>query len=190
MDQTPLIFVTGATGFIGKRLVQYLLRAGFRVRVSVRNDEGAASLKRLSHTQHLEILKVNLFENEGVDQCLNEADGIYHLAGRVTAWDEASFMEANSHLTERLVQGAIRARTHLKHFIHVSSLAAAGPSSENNPHIESLPEGPVSAYGRSKLAGERPWRQSIIVGCENGAKSSGALLKGAPRKVVQFHTRR
>src|SRR5262249_27707444 len=44
----------------------------------------------------------------------------------------------------------------LKRFVYVSSLAAAGPaSSHDRPKTEAETESPVSAYGESKLAGER-----------------------------------
>src|SRR5437899_226614 len=39
--------------------------------------------------------------------------------------------------------------------VHISSLAAAGPASRAAPRAEDDPPAPMTAYGRSKLAGER-----------------------------------
>ena len=42
-----------------------------------------------------------------------------------------------------------------KRFVYLSSLAAAGPSCDGAPSKETGEPKPVSAYGRSKLEGER-----------------------------------
>jgi nucleoside-diphosphate-sugar epimerase len=53
------------------------------------------------------------------------------------------------------VAAACARRTNPPVLVVVSSLAAAGPSDVGRPHVESDSPAPVSAYGRSKLAGEQ-----------------------------------
>jgi nucleoside-diphosphate-sugar epimerase len=87
-------------------------------------------------------------------------DVIYQVAGLVAARSEAEFLTVNRDGTARLVDAASDAGR--PHVVLVSSLAAAGPSQpgrrltgEEEPH-------PVTAYGRSKLAGERVVRRSSL----------------------------
>jgi uncharacterized protein YbjT (DUF2867 family) len=44
MQDSKLVLVTGATGYIGGRLVPHLLEAGYRVRFLVRDAKRAESL--------------------------------------------------------------------------------------------------------------------------------------------------
>ena len=69
-------FVTGATGFIGGRLVRHLLAAGHQVVALVRNPDKA---------EHLSALGVELAEGDITDvdtlfQPMAGADGLFHLA--------------------------------------------------------------------------------------------------------------
>ena len=63
--------------------------------------------------------------------------------------------------TERLLLAAARAGS-VTRFVLVSSLAAAGPSPPGRPHTGGEPARPVTAYGRSKLAGEAVVRGGAV----------------------------
>ena len=126
---TRRVAVTGASGFIGRHLVEHLAARG----------SGVIALRRpfASHT---------------LRDALRDADALVHLAGVVSAVREREYFSANVDATRAVAEAARAAGIPL---IHVSSLAAAGPASPRAPRSEDDAPAPINAYGRSKLAGER-----------------------------------
>jgi nucleoside-diphosphate-sugar epimerase len=80
------------------------------------------------------------------------ASAVFHLAGLTRAATDAEFLWANAEGTRAVALGAARAGARL---VYVSSLAAAGPGTPERPRTESDPLEPITAYGRSKLEGEK-----------------------------------
>ena len=119
------ILVTGAAGFIGKRVVANLVQRDFRnVRCLVRRADDAQVVRdalpaRMS--AHLDVVTGNLLSR---DDCARLADGvtvIYHLAaGRGDMFGDV-FM--NSVVTTRNLLDAALASPRLRRFVHVSSLS-------------------------------------------------------------------
>jgi nucleoside-diphosphate-sugar epimerase len=85
------------------------------------------------------------------------ADGaavVIHLAGSLKSYDRRGFDVVNVHGTQRLVDAVVAASPEA-HFVHVSSLAAAGPSIDGHGTAEPADRcQPVSNYGESKRRGE------------------------------------
>jgi nucleoside-diphosphate-sugar epimerase len=81
-------------------------------------------------------------------------DVVIHVAGLTKARREPEYFEVNVAGTRCLARAAASANPRPKRFVLVSSVAAAGPSLDR-PRVEGDPWNPVSAYGRSKLEGER-----------------------------------
>lgn len=141
-------FVTGAGGFIGSTLIEELGTLGFEVdallcRASGRGAESGsdaveANLAGLAY-RRVEADISDPRDEERLRRALREADYVFHLTGDA----------------DRLARLAADERPGLSRFVHVSSLAAAGPSRASEPRLESMADQPVSAYGASKLAGER-----------------------------------
>lgn len=145
--------VTGATGFIGSSLAEALVRRG---------DDVTCLVRPTSDRSRLELLGVRfLFGDIGQPETISDAVGgfdvVYHLAGLTKAARPAHFFRANAEGTENLVKALSRARC-AGRLLFVSSLAAAGPSLDGEAVREETPEHPVSAYGESKLAGEKAVR--------------------------------
>ena len=145
------ILVTGATGFIGSFLAAALVRKGHAVTCLVRKS---SDLKWIRHLP-LEFLFGDLADRDAYARRLRDFDVICHAAGRTKADSERAFFQANAECTRLLVTAAAEENPELKRFLLVSSLAAAGPSRDGRPLTEEKAPRPVSAYGRSKLEGER-----------------------------------
>ncbi|SOB86911.1 Nucleoside-diphosphate-sugar epimerase [Sphingomonas guangdongensis] len=125
------IAVTGATGFVGARLLDRAIAAGHRVNALTRRAqpprEGVAWVSGALNTA------------DALAELVTEVDAVIHVAGVVNAPDHAGFAEGNIAGTEAIVTAATRGG--VRRFVHVSSLAAREPQ--------------LSNYGWSKAEAER-----------------------------------
>lgn len=142
-----MILVTGGTGFIGGHLLEVLSAAGEPVRCLVRPARRPRMLP-----PGVEIAAGDLTTGDGLERALDGADAVIHLAGVTKALSPAAFYEGNARATERLARAAAGRRLR---FVHVSSLAAIGPSLDGTPLAEDAEPRPFTHYGKSKLEAER-----------------------------------
>ncbi|MDD5564986.1 MAG: NAD-dependent epimerase/dehydratase family protein [Thermoanaerobaculaceae bacterium] len=148
------VAVTGGTGFVGSHVVGALIEAGMRPRLLVRDPARLAQ----GHGAATEVVRGDLDSAEALATFVTGCGTVIHLAGLVRAASAARFDRANRAGTERLV-AALAARAPAARFVQVSSLAAVGPSREPAGSAPEDEPHPVSAYGRSKLAGEAAARR-------------------------------
>jgi len=136
-----LILVTGAAGFIGRRVVDSLLSRGYRrVRCLVRPSSDVGKLeeivRRRQAADRVEFLMANLLSREDCLRATRDVVVIYHLAaGRADVFADA-FM--NSVVTTRNLLDATLERGCLKRFVNISSFAVY--SNRNKTHSGLLDE--------------------------------------------------
>jgi 2-alkyl-3-oxoalkanoate reductase len=140
--------VTGATGFVGSHLAEALREKGDEVTALVRSPSKAAALGPLG----VRVVPGDLDDPASLARAVEGQDVVFHVAGLVAARDEHGFLRTNRDGTANLVDAAGRAR--VSRFVYVSSMAAGGPATPGRPLTGTEPPRPVTAYGRSKLAGE------------------------------------
>jgi nucleoside-diphosphate-sugar epimerase len=145
------VLVTGASGFIGRRLVLELARRGHETACLVRPTSKTAPLRDLP----VEFVLGDLGDAASLVHAVEGRDHIFHLAGVIQAVDGPAFEAANAQGTRNLVDACLQGGGGVRRFVFVSSIAAAGPSPEGKALTEDDEPRPVSAYGRSKLAAER-----------------------------------
>ncbi|QWF70934.1 NAD-dependent epimerase/dehydratase family protein [Methylomonas paludis] len=140
------ILVTGANGFIGKHLSNYLAQQGYSVRTSSRQP--------LDLPDHWSL---NLATDPCPDQLCAGIDTIFHLAGKAHALtensqDAAEYLQINTEGTRKLLVAAQQAD--VKRFIFFSSVKAVGEA-VIQPMDESLHIAADTPYGTSKYLAEQ-----------------------------------
>jgi UDP-glucose 4-epimerase len=121
----PLLAVTGATGFVGRRV---LALAGRPVRALTRRPQPPQP--------GVEWVLGDLTDSHALARLCDGAAAVLHIAGVVNAPDEAGFVAGNVTGTAAILTAA----ADVPRFIHVSSLAAREPR--------------LSRYGASKAQGD------------------------------------
>ncbi|RWA72654.1 NAD-dependent epimerase/dehydratase family protein [Mesorhizobium sp.] len=142
------VLVTGATGFIGRKVVGRLQGAGFEVRVASRRPE------RLSAAEDAFLLPGVDAPDEAFLALMRDVTHVVHCAAlnNDRSASEADYQANNTMLTGRLAQAAAIGTG--GRFIYLSSIrAVAGPGFSGTIN-EATPPAPQCAYGRSKREGE------------------------------------
>lgn len=144
------ILVTGASGFLGSHVTERLQNSGHELRLLLRRS---SNIEFLSDVKGYVRVEGDLRDTASLRPVLEGVDTVVHLAGITLARTAAEYEAANGAGTANLVLAARAAG--VRRFVHVSSLAALGPSPDGRPQPSTAKAHPVTAYGESKLSGER-----------------------------------
>jgi nucleoside-diphosphate-sugar epimerase len=166
MDSAPTlrgitVLVTGATGFIGSHLVERLLSEGASVRCLLRSVSPRGGAARHLPAQGAKGILGDLITGAGLETALDGVHIVFHVAGVTKALHASDYYLGNVQATENLLRAMSNSSARL---IHVSSLAAMGPSPDGTPLCEDAAPHPLTHYGKSKLEGEQAVRSSALSG--------------------------
>lgn len=144
-------FITGASGFIGSHLVDFLLQKNWKVICLVRPSSSLQWLK----DKPVSILSADINDEKKITPLLAECTHVFHLAGVLFGKDREEYLQGNLEYTKKLLNLIKTAKPDLKRFLHISSLAAAGPSDTGRLIDESDELKPITWYGETKALAEK-----------------------------------
>ena len=139
-----LVFLTGATGFVGGHLLKRLLPEGHTVRALVRDPVRA----KLPVSQ-VELVQGDIVDGVGLDSGMKGCDAVINLVGIIVETGKSTFERVHHIGTRNVVEAAQRNK--ISRFIQMSALGVRA-------------EG-VSEYQTTKWKGEDSVRQSGIPYC-------------------------
>ncbi len=157
-----VVFLTGATGFIGGHLARRLLNEGFSgrtVRLLVLCRDPARNLDDLAEATPL---FGDLDEMPNLRAALRGVDYVFHLAAEVKLTGGVDVWRNNCHGTKMLLE-ACKEIGGLKRFVHASTVGAVDRDPSDpcvEPLTEDVPAHPLSEYGRTKLKAEEAVQKS------------------------------
>ncbi len=158
-----MLFVTGATGFVGQNLMEKLVNEKIKTRCLVRDKS------KISESNKVEIIQGDISDKAILYKATQNVETVIHLAAVIKSSSADEFIKVNVEGTRNLIEACIKSR--VRRIIYVSSLDAT--LSRTN------------IYGKTKAMGEDVIRNSgldyiilrpaLIYG--KGSKDIGMLSK-------------
>ncbi len=145
------VLVTGANGFVGANLCRKLIDNGYNIIAGVRKSANLDLLEDLD----IEYRYGDITLPDSLIKMVKDVNYVIHNAGIVKAKKKQSFFDINEQGTRNVFEAILKVNPNIKKIIYISSLAAAGNSSDNQPVTENDNPHPITTYGHSKLAGEK-----------------------------------
>jgi dihydroflavonol-4-reductase len=147
------ILVTGATGFIGRRLIPRLISDGHEVTAVVRETSNKSGLP-----ESVNYAITELCDNEGLVKCISDNEVVIHLAAYFDFYpsDKELLYETNVDGTSSLMNACVG--TSVTRFIYCSTTETIGPV-EHPPGNEDTELNPAFDYSKSKVQAEERIRE-------------------------------
>lgn len=149
-----LIFLTGATGFLGSHIARVLTAQGANLRLLVRPTSNLRNLEGLK----AETVMGELQDPASLDKAISGCDTIFHVAADYRLWlrDPAQMYRSNVDGTRAILEAA--RKNGVGRVVHTSSVATMGFTSNGHPADEDSPVSladMIGHYKRSKFMSEQ-----------------------------------
>ena len=154
-ENAPRALVTGATGYVGGRLVRELLAAGFVVRVLARHPE---KVQGFPWANQIEISIGDAGNSQDVQKALEGMDIAYYLLHSLQ--EGPSLEHEESRIATNFAEQA--AKSSLKRIIYLGGLAPEIPLDKMSPHMRSRVE--VGSILRATGIPTIELRAAVVIG--------------------------
>ena len=121
------VTVFGATGFLGRYVVNRFARAGCQVIVPYREEMAKRHLKVTGDLGRVSFLEYDLRNTQSLEESVRHSDIVFNLVGRTYPTKNFSLFDVHVEGTERIVEAV--AKYDVDRYIHMSSYNA----DENSP---------------------------------------------------------
>ncbi|MGB3342524.1 MAG: NAD-dependent 4,6-dehydratase LegB [Aequorivita sp.] len=157
--QNGKVLVTGADGFIGSHLVEYLVGKGYSVRAfcfyNSFNSWGWLDILPEETLQNVEIFTGDIRDPNGVRTAMKGIDVVYHLAALIAIpfsfHSPDAYIDTNVKGTLNILQAA---RDHNVSRVLVTSTSEVYGTAQYVPIDESHPKQPQSPYSATKIGAD------------------------------------
>jgi NADH dehydrogenase len=133
-----LVTVFGGSGFIGAQAVRQLAKAGWRIRVAVRNPNLAYRMRLLGDVGQIDVVQANIRNRASIQRALDGATAAVNLVGVLYASGRQGFQAVHAMGAQNVAEGARE-----QGVVRLVQMSALGADAES-----------ASKYARTKAEGE------------------------------------
>src|SRR5277367_2832957 len=149
-----LVFVTGATGFVGSHVAQVLAEQGADLRLLIRSSSDPRNIQGLKADRVIGDLR----DPESVEKAMAGCEVVFHVAADYRLWvrDPEEMYRSNVEGTRAMVEAA--RKNGVRCVVYTSSVATMGFTGNGHPADEGSPVAladMIGHYKRSKFMAEQ-----------------------------------
>ncbi|HVX36023.1 MAG TPA: hopanoid-associated sugar epimerase [Hyphomicrobium sp.] len=161
MSEKDIVFLTGASGFVGTAVARRLLDDGFAVRALVRRNSNRANLAGLE----FDVIEGDIRDAGLLREAMGGARYVFHIAADYRLWapDPNEIIKTNVEGTRAVMTAALA--NGVERVVYTSSVATLRPSNDGVPVDEASPlseADAIGAYKKSKVLAERLVERMVV----------------------------
>lgn len=157
-----LITVFGGSGFIGRYAVRALCKAGWRVRVAVRNPMNAGDMRLSGEVGQVQIIQANVRNRPSIVRALDGADAVLNLVGILFERSRQGFYGTQALGAKNIAE--LAADAGITQFVQMSAIGA----DVNSTAHYAVTKGEAEKSVMSVIPTATILRPSVVFGEEDG----------------------
>lgn len=156
-----VITIFGGSGFIGRYVVQKLVKSGAQLRIAVRNPDAAKFLKPCGQVGQVLPIRVDTRNKKSVRAAIDDSDVVINLIGILAETGKQTFQSVHVDTANYIAQ--VAKEQGVSQFIHISALNAAPKSHSKYAASKGLAEKKI----KTQFPNATILRPSVVFGPED-----------------------